>query len=133
MRLYYCIMDFMCKLYLPSKVGNRCSLFDILQFNSKVPSLSSVFCGHCDRKAEHSAYWEHNAAIFELIRVTQRKTDNGMLWRKSCLPISFPVTGIKIPGSDSRYRVISTCHHRGSIRYGHWLTKLLTQNNSGMR
>ena len=52
-----------------------------------------------------------------------------MAWKKNCLPISFPVSGIQIPGSESTYRVISTCHHRGSIRYGHWLTKIQTQNN----
>ena len=65
--------DFMSKLYLPPKVGNRCTLFDILQFNSKVPSLSSVFCGRCDRKTEHSALWEHNAGILILEIVRQLK------------------------------------------------------------
>jgi ubiquitin C-terminal hydrolase len=123
--------DFLCKLYLPPKVGNRCTLFDILQFNSEVPSLSSVFCGRCDRKTDHSAKWEHNAGILilEIVRATERRMNNGISWKKNCVPISFPVSGIQIPGSGGTYRVISTCHHRGSIRHGHWLTKIRTQNN----
>ena len=50
-------------------------------------------------------------------------------WTKSFVPISFPSSGIRIPGSSKRFRVIGTCHHTGSLHSGHWFTKVVT--NSG--
>ncbi len=58
--------------------------------------------------------------IFEIIRVTKAKKN----WAKHSIPISFPVNGLMLSGSDRRYNVIATCNHTGSIRSGHWLTKL---------
>ncbi len=39
---------------------------------------------------------------------------------------SFPVASLKLPGFPRTYRVVSTCHHRGSVNGGHWLTKIAT-------
>ena len=47
---------------------------------------------------------------------------------KNCMPISFSTTGITIPGSEHKY-IIGTCHHQGSLKYGHWFTRVITTSN----
>ena len=61
----------------------------------------------------------------EIIRVTQQRSQ----WTKNCIPVSFPTVGISIPGSMKTYRVIGTCHHQGSLKFGHWFTKVITNAN----
>ena len=40
--------------------------------------------------------------------------------------VNFPVTELKLPGFSRAYQVVATCHHRGSLLGGHWLTKICT-------
>ena|SRR5690242_18636952 len=67
--------------------------------------------------------------MFEIIRVS--KTNNS--WKKNSMPITFPVSGIKFPGSSRIYDVIATCNHNGSLTTGHWFTKLRIKNDSWYR
>ena len=38
---------------------------------------------------------------------------------------NIPTSGISLPGTDRKYQVIASCHHRGTLRSGHWITKLM--------
>ena len=60
----------------------------------------------------------------EIVRVTQSSPTT---WRKNCASVSFDFKNLKLPGFDRLYKVVSTCHHHGSINSGHWFTKVLTQ------
>ena len=88
----------------------------------------AVFCAHCNIKTSHKLSREYNPDLFivELVRVTESSRNN---WLKNNASISFPVMSLKLPGFPRTYRVISSCHHRGSVASGHWLTKVVT--NSG--
>ena len=33
---------------------------------------------------------------------------------------------LKLPGFLRSYSVVGSCHHRGSLNSGHWITKVLT-------
>ena len=57
----------------------------------------------------------------------ESKKQNRTIWKKNGAPIDFK-TSITLPGSESKYRVIGTCNHRGTIKHGHWTTKILLQN-----
>src|SRR5947209_2000389 len=63
--------------------------------------------------------------MFEIIRVTKVNSR----WIKNTTPISFPTNGIVFPGSDRIYNVIGACNHKGSLRSGHWFTKLRMSDN----
>ena len=59
----------------------------------------------------------------EIVRVRQSAPNT---WMKCDAAISFDCKNLTLPGFDRRYKVLSTCHHRGSINSGHWFTKVLT-------
>ena len=63
--------------------------------------------------------------LIEIIRVTDVKVNR---WLKNSAPISFPVSQVDLLGFSRHYRVVASCHHRGSIAGGHWLTKTLTNH-----
>jgi ubiquitin C-terminal hydrolase len=111
------------KLYLPDS-RQSISLAEVLAFNSvtKISEAFGVHCAKCGIKTAHSSQREHHSdiLIFEIIRVTKAKRN----WAKHSIPISFPVNGLMLPSSDRKYNVIGTCNHTGSIRSGHWFTKL---------
>ena len=62
--------------------------------------------------------------ILEIMRVSSNLTNSG--WKKNAVPISFPLSGLSVPGSTRRYRIIASCHHYGGLSNGHWTTKLVT-------
>ena len=66
--------------------------------------------------------------MVEIIRVTEKKRRNLLSWHKNILPLCFPTTGISVPGTQRKYQLIATCHHYGTLRYGHWITKLVTND-----
>jgi len=88
----------------------------------------AVFCGNCNTKRAHSSSRDYTSdlCLIEVIRVSQI---NETFWVKNSLPINFPVRDLKLPGFTRTYRVLATCHHRGSLQTGHWFTKIST--NSG--
>lgn len=122
-------MDVFLKLYLPPG-GGHFTLANLVDYNSNAMLTDSdaVFCTHCNIKTSHKLSREYNPDLFlvELVRVTESSRNT---WLKNNASISFPVTSLKLPGFPRTYRVISTCHHRGSVASGHWLTKVVT--NSG--
>ena len=119
--------DVSLKLYLPS-TSKRSILGDLMDYNSNVVFIDddAVFCRNCNSKTSHSSSRDYNSDLFliEFIRVTQ--VNNG--WIKNSLPIDFPVQDLKLPGFSRSYRVIASCHHRGTLRGGHWFTKISTVN-----
>ena len=60
--------------------------------------------------------------LIEIIRVMESKKHNRTIWKKNGT-IDFK-TSITLPGSDSKYVSLE----RGTIKHGHWTTKLLLQN-----
>ncbi len=45
------------------------------------------------------------------------------------MKVSFSVCNLKLPDFSRSYKVIASCHHRGTVNSGHWFTKILTANN----
>ena len=90
----------------------------------------SIYCGKCRQKTGHRFTLEHGSdfIILEVIRVSELKSRHRLSWRKNTLPISFPTSGISVPGTKRKYQVIATCHHRGTLQAGHWITKLMMSN-----
>jgi len=71
----------------------------------------------------HSYLRSCNPDVFlvELVRVTD--TTRGLVKNKN--PIRF-LTDLKLHGFSRSYRVVASAHHRGSLRGGHWVTRLCT-------
>ena len=63
--------------------------------------------------------------LIEIIRVTESKKH---CWLKNSASISFPLERVDLPGFSRSYRVVASCHHRGSLTGGHWFTKVLTKH-----
>ena len=40
--------------------------------------------------------------------------------------MSFPVINLQLGGFPRQYRVVASCHHRGSLKGGHWFAKVCT-------
>jgi len=112
------------KLYFPSD-SKQVALHELVDYSSKAVLARSeaVYCGHCDAKTTHTLSRDSDPDLFavELIRVID---SNG--WIKNDSMVTFPVTGLALPGFPRRYRVVATCDHRGSLNGGHWLTKVST-------
>lgn len=84
---------------------------------------NTVHCSKCGGKTLHSYSRSCNPDVLfiELFRVST--TPRGMV--KNTDPISFP-TDLMLTGFSRRYRILGSAHHRGSLRSGHWFTKLCT-------
>jgi len=65
------------------------------------------------------------------MEVVRARAHGNNFWSKNTASISFPITDVKLPGFSRSYRVVGTCHHRGTVNSGHWITKVLT-NGVGM-
>jgi len=115
------------KLYIPANC-KQTTLEELIVYNSNADlrNADAVFCSNpgCNRKTEHTLRREYSSDLFiiEVIRVTESKSG----WSKTSIPISFKSSNLKLPGSDKSYKVVSSCHHRGSLKAGHWFTKELT-------
>ncbi len=118
--------DVSLKLHFPAG-GLNFTLSDLVDYNSNTVLTDSdaVFCSHCKTKTTHTLSREYNPDLFlvELVRAT---LSSGNTWIKNLANVNFPVTDLKLPGFSRAYRVVSTCHHRGSVNSGHWLTKIAT-------
>ena len=84
-----------------------------------------MFCSRCKTKTTHTLSREYNPdlVLVELVRAT---LSSGNTWIKNLAKVNFPVTDLKLPGFSRTYRVVGTCHHRGSVNSGHWLSKVVT-------
>jgi len=116
------------KLCIP--VGEtHLSLSDLMSYNSNavLSNDDGVFCGHCKVKTSHTSNRELGPDLFlvEIIRVTESKENR---WLKNSASISFPLLLADLPGVSRQYRVVASCHHRGSLTGGHWFTKALTKH-----
>jgi len=115
--------ELLIKLYIPGH-HRPISLNELITFNSETifSDASGVHCAKCGSKTAHTSRREHlsDLLLFEIIRVSRPKTT----WIKNCIPVTFPVNGIVLPGSQRKYNIIGTCNHRGSIYSGHWFTCL---------
>ena len=60
--------------------------------------------------------------LIEIIRVAELK----LSWTKNNASVNFPVSKLALPGFSRLYRVVATCNHRGSLKGGHWFTKMYT-------
>ena len=120
--------DVQLKLYLPLDC-KRLTLSDLLLSNSNAMHLNrdSVFCGQCTKKTPHQSKKDFNSDIFfvEIIRVIEKDKK----WVKNPMKVSFSVCNLKLPDFSRSYKVIASCHHRGTVNSGHWFTKILTANN----
>ena len=112
------------KLYFPPD-RKVTTLGDLVEFNSKasLDKDNTVHCSKCGGKTLHSYSRSCNPDVFfiELFRVSN--TPRGIV--KNMDPISFP-TDLMLTGFSRRYRILGSAHHRGSLRSGHWFTKLCT-------
>lgn len=103
------------------------TLEELVDYNSKVSLVgdNSVNCSNCGSSTTHTYLRSCNPDMFlvELIRVTD--TTQGLV--KNMDPIRF-LTDLKLPGFSRSYRVVASAHHRGTLRGGHWVTKLCTTN-----
>jgi len=115
---------------LPPKWKN-CSLSKLLDYNASVTFRNrSVCCGNYAQKTKHSFKFElqSNFIMLEVIRVSEERKGRRVFWRKNNTSISFPITGISL--CDRKYQVIATCHHRGSLQYGHWTSEVIMGDNT---
>ena len=118
--------DLSIKLYIPSDV-KRIHLGNLFNYNS-VETLSrteAVYCGKCNLKTSHTksrTYGNPDMVFIEIIRVSEHNN----YWTKNNASIDFNVTKLKLPRFQRLYNVLATCHHRGSLNGGHWLTKFRT-------
>jgi ubiquitin C-terminal hydrolase len=127
---YQISKDLLFKLYIPP-THTHCTLTDLLDYNTTVSMRdNSIFCGRCSKKTDHylTAELVSNFVILEVIRVSDAKGSGSFF--KNNIPISFPTSGISIPGCRSKYQVVATCHHRGTLNSGHWFVKLKTANQT---
>jgi ubiquitin C-terminal hydrolase len=115
------------KLHLPPGKPHI-NLSDLVDynFNTTLSGTDAVFCGNCKTKTSQQQLQTLNSDVC-LMEVVRAKEVKGY-WSKNFAKITFPLTGIKLPGGSRVYRVVSTCHHRGSVNSGHWTTKELTLN-----
>ena len=120
--------DVSLKLHIPPG-REQVTLSDLVDYNSNVvlTDTDAVFCGHCNLKTSHTLSRDYNPDLFlmEVVRVTESSRNK---WVKNNASLSFPVTDLILPGFSRSYRVVGTCHHRGSLNGGHWLTKLSTNH-----
>ena len=103
------------------------TLEELVDFNSKAAlgDDNIVMCSNCSLKTQHTYLRSCDPDIFfvELCRVTN--TPQGL--RKNSDPISFG-TELKLPGFSRGYRIVASAHHKGTLRGGHWITRLCTQH-----
>jgi len=96
-------------VYNPPRVKKIC-LEDLISFNFNTTfgGDSNVNCSNCRIQTSHKLTREQLPDIlcFEIIRVTERKYQGAFIWSKNSIPISFPTDGIKVPGSNKKYRVM---------------------------
>jgi hypothetical protein len=107
--------DVFLKLHLP--VGRiDFTLAELVDYNSNVVLSDSdaVFCGQCNVKTSHNLSREYNPdlLVMEVVRATEASRNT---WVKNDASLNFAVTNLKLPGFPRTYRVVSTCHHRGSV------------------
>ena len=116
--------DVFLKLHVPPG-KTHVTLADLVDYTSTVVLTDSdaVFCGHCNLKTSHKLSREYNPDLFimEVIRATESSNNN---WVKNNVSLTFPCSELKLPGFSRSYQVVGSCHHRGSLNGGHWLTKL---------
>ena len=114
---------------LPFFLRRVTPLSDLLEYNSLsvLSDSEAVFCGKCNRKTTQTSSRECSAdtLLIEIMRVTGHG-GGSHLWSKNSIPISFPTQNLKLSKLSRSYRVIASCHHRGSIKSGHWTTKVCT-------
>jgi ubiquitin C-terminal hydrolase len=86
---------------------------------------NTVNCSNCGTSTIHTYSRSCNPDVFliELIRITN--TARGLT--KNMNPIRF-LPEVKLPGFSRSYRVVASAHHRGSLRGGHWVTRVCTVN-----
>lgn len=86
----------------------------------------AVFCGNCRLKTSQKSERCYNSPDFFLIEIIRVKQSHNGNWVKNDAPISFEVKDLKLPGFLRSYSVVGSCHHRGSLNGGHWITKIAT-------
>ena len=110
--------DYSLKLYLP-KDSKHVSLADLVGYNLRtvLRGKNAVCCGNCrNLKTKHTStrVCDPDLLMIEIIRVTKIKQQ----WVKNNASISFPCSGLSLPGFNRSYKVVSTCnHHWWSLVY----------------
>jgi ubiquitin C-terminal hydrolase len=97
-----------------------------LNSNALLSGEDAVFCGNCNMKTSQKQARDYDNAdllMLEIVRVTKLKNN----WIKNSAPLSFDTKNLQLPGFLRPYRVVGSCHHRGSLVGGHWITKIQTQ------
>ena len=125
--------DMLLKVYIPTHIGKNVSLKDLIDYNFINAHSEPSLCGHCHVNTNQKTVWDFipNLVCLEILRVTERKTKSKQLrWSKNNVSISFPTSGIHLPGSSSSFRVIGTCDHRGTLYGGHWVTRMYCKSNT---
>ena len=112
--------------------NTQCTLADLFDYNMNAfLKDNSIFCGRCRKRTGHylTVEFVSNFIILEIIRASDTKTIGH--FTKNRKPISFPTSGISVPGCTSKYQVVATCHHSGTLHAGHWFTKVKTTTQTG--
>ena len=126
--------DVLFRLYIPPGLRNSISLTELLAYNSRtiLQGSNAVWCGRCNTNTKKVDTRESSSDIIllEIIRVTNKSEDpRHPTWSKNSIQITFPVSDVILFGSR-KYNLAGTCHHRGSLKCGHWLTKLCLNDGS---
>ena len=125
--------DILFKLYIPFDAKSNTSLSDLWEYNSLsvLSDSEAVFCGKCNRKTTQTSSRECSAdtLLIEIMRVNGHGGGSHS-WSKNSIRISFPTQNLKLSKLSRSYRVIASCHHRGSIKSGHWTTKVCTSTGT---
>jgi ubiquitin C-terminal hydrolase len=120
--------DVFLKLYIPPEKKGNVSLDDLVVYNSNVQlaTQDAVWCGNCNAKTPHTQTREYNPNLFliEIVRVIKTRHR----WVKNPIPISFSTDNLILSGFSRKYKVIASCHHKGTLKSGHWFSKILTVN-----
>ena len=120
--------DISLKLHIPPG-HSQVTLQDLVDYNSTVvlSNKDAVFCGHCNIKTPQLVSQSYNPDLFllEVIRATESSPNS---WKKNHASLDFSCTNLTLPGFPRSYRVVSSCHHRGALDGGHWITKISTNH-----
>ena len=117
------------KLYFPLR-ERSISLQDLISRNSRalLDGKNQVNCGKCGRNTSQrsSCSFDNSIVLIEIVRVVTLQGGK----RRNNSPVSFPLTGISLPGRSGTFSVVATCNHTGFHDSGHWFSQIQLSNGS---
>ena len=89
---------------------------------------NQVNCGKCGRNTSQrsSCSFDNSIVLIEIVRVVAFQGGK----KRNNSPVSFPLTGISLPGRSGTFSVVATCNHTGFHDSGHWFSQIQLSNGS---